>query len=187
MSLLSEPFSHVAGMIINSVSPYLNAPVKSLSIFLLIAMLAACGFHLRGAAELPPELSRTHITGVSEYSGFAISLRQQLRANGVETVDDQEQATATLYITQNRTGRRVLSVDDDGKVREFELVTILSFEVKGKDQELLLENQTITLTRDFVFDQNDVLGKAEEAELLQEDMEQDIIRLMLYRLQTIKS
>lgn len=173
-------------MKIDSFRPYLESLVKSLSVLLLVALLGACGFHLRGAAQLPPELSRTLITGVSPYSGFAISLRQQLRANGIETVEDQQQATATLRITQNRTGRRVLSVDDDGKAREFELFTTLSFEVKGQDQNLLLENQTITLTRDFVFDQNDVLGKAAEAELLQEDIEQDIIRLMLYRLQTIK-
>ncbi len=159
--------------------------MKWLSILLVIVLLGGCGFHLRGAAELPPELSRTHITGVSPYSGFAISLRRQLHANGVETVEDQQQATAILRITQNRRGRRVLSVDDDGKVREFELFTTLSFEVKGQNKEVLLKNQTITLTRDFVFDQNDVLGKAAEADLLREDMEQDLIRLMLYRLQTI--
>lgn len=179
--------ANLAKSIADTVRSYLEPSVKGLSIFLLVALLSACGFHLRGAAELSPELARTHITGVSEYSNFAISLRQQLRANGIEIVEDVRQATAVLSVTQNRTGRRVLSVDDDGKVREFELFTTLSFEVKDKDQKLLLKNQTITLTRDFVFDQTDVLGKAEEAEFLQEDMEQDIIRLMFYRLQTIKS
>jgi LPS-assembly lipoprotein len=168
-----------------SVKRDLKFAMKRLLVSVLIALLCGCGFHLRGAAELPPALSRTHITGVSPYSGFAISLRRQLRANGVETVEDQQQATATLRITQNRTGQRVLSVDDDGKVREFELFTTLNFEVKGQDNKALLKNQTITLTRDFVFDQNDVLGKAAEADLLREDMEQDIIRLMLYRLQAI--
>ena len=159
--------------------------MKHLLAMLLIILISGCGFHLRGSAELPPELSRTQITGVSPYSGFAINLRQQLRANGVETVEDQQQATAILRITRKKTGRRVLSVDDDGKVREFELFTTLSFEVKGQDKKALLENQTITLTRDFVFDQTDVLGKAAEADLLREDMEKDIIRLMLYRLQSI--
>jgi LPS-assembly lipoprotein len=176
----------LARMKTDSVEANRDCSVKNLSILLLAVVLGACGFHLRGAARLSPELERTLITGVSPYSSFAISLHQQLQANGIEIVEDQQQATAILNIAQSRTGRRVLSVDDDGKVREFELFTTLSFEVKGQDKQQLLETQTITLTRDFVFDQNDVLGKEAEAELLQEDMEQDIIRLMLYRLQTIK-
>jgi LPS-assembly lipoprotein len=150
-----------------------------------LILLSGCGFQLRGAAYLPPELSHTYIDGVSPYSNLATNLRQQLRANGVETVEDRSQATATLRIISNNHGRRVLAVDDKGKVREYQLYTILSFEVKGIKNKLLLDNQTLTLTRDFVFDENNVLGKVAEAELLREDMEDDLARLILYRLQAI--
>jgi outer membrane lipopolysaccharide assembly protein LptE/RlpB len=50
---------------------------------------------------------------------------------------------------------------------------------------MLLKNQTISLTRDFAFNENNVLGKAAEAELLREDIEDDLARLILYRLQAI--
>lgn len=156
-----------------------------IGILLGLIIVSGCGFQLRGAAYLPPELSHTYIEGVSPYSNLATNLRQQLRANGVETVEDRNQATATLLITSNNHGRRVLAVGDNGKVREFQLYTVLSFEVKGVKNKLLLENQTITLTRDFAFDENNVLGKAAEAELLREDIEDDLARLILYRLQAI--
>ncbi|MCP4406377.1 MAG: hypothetical protein GY807_01165 [Gammaproteobacteria bacterium] len=154
-------------------------------ILLLVISLWGCGFQLREAADLAPELSRTLIKGVSSYSNFAAKLRQQLRANGVQTVDAKEQATAVLRILKTKRGRRVLSVGDNGKAREIQLFSVLSFEVKGMDKEVLLEKQTIRLTRDFVFNENEVLGKAQEAELLRQDMEGDLIRLMLYRLQSV--
>ena len=150
----------------------------------LLVSLGSCGFHLRGVAELPAELSRTHISGISPYSDFATDLRQQLRANGVEIVE-ANQSTATLRITRNRIDRRVLAVGSDGKVREYELFAVVSFEVRGADKAVLLENQTITLSREFIFDPDNVLGKREEEALLREDLREGIVRLMIYRLQTI--
>lgn len=150
----------------------------------LVVSLWSCGFHLRGATKLSPEIARIHISGLSPYSDVAVVLRQQLRANGVEIVE-VNQSTATLRITHNGIGKRVLSVGSDGKVREYELFAKLSFEVRDVDKTVLLQNQTITLTRDFIFDPNDVLGKAEEEALLKEDLHENLIRLLIYRLQAI--
>jgi LPS-assembly lipoprotein len=81
----------------------------------------------------------------------------------------------------------VLSVDADGRVREVELFTVVRFDVAGRNNAFKLEAQSLTLTRDFVFDETDVLAKASEAELLYEDMENELVRLMLYRLQATGS
>jgi LPS-assembly lipoprotein len=153
-------------------------------ILLAVMLIVGCGFHLRGQADLSPELAKTHIVGVSPYSEFAANLRQQLRANGVQIVD-AEQSTSTLRITRNVGGKRVLSVDQNGKVLEFELYSVISFEVRGQNKTILLKNQTISLSRSFLFDVNDVLGKAEEEALLREDLQEDVVRLIIYRLQAI--
>ena len=158
--------------------------LKCLLIFVVSLGLCSCGFHLRGSIELPPELSRIHVVGVSPYTEFGATLNQQLRANGIKIVD-AKQSTATLRITRKIGGRRVLSVDEDGKVLEYELYSIVSFEVKEKDKAILLANQTINLIRVLRYDINDVLGSAEEEKLLREDMEKDLVRLMIYRLQGI--
>jgi LPS-assembly lipoprotein len=151
---------------------------------LAVVLIVGCGFHLRGQADLSPELAKTHIVGVSPYSEFAANLRQQLRANGVQIVD-AEQSTSTLRITRNVGGKRVLSVDQNGKVLEFELYSVVSFEVTGQEKTILLKNQTISLSRSFLFDVNDVLGKAQEEALLREDLQEDVVRLIIYRLQAI--
>ncbi len=165
-----------------SLRPWPSAVVIGLSL-----ALAGCGFHLRGTAKLSPELNRTYIYGISPYSDLAVVLRQELRSNGVEVVEDgSSKATATLHIVHESIAKRVLSVGPDGIVREYELDAVVSFEVKGRDKKRLLANQTISLTREYIFDPNDVLGKSEEEQLLREDLRKDLVRLIIYRLQTIK-
>ena len=153
--------------------------------FLYLGVLSGCGFHLRGKVELPPEMSRTYITGLPQFTEFGANLRRQLRANGVVIVEDADESTATLRVTRNRTGKRVLSVNDKGKVQEFELYVSVAFDVKDQDKSVLLENQTISLRREFLFDENDVLGKAQEEQLVFRNMRKDLVRLMIFRLQTI--
>jgi LPS-assembly lipoprotein len=156
---------------------------------LLVLMIAGlqllssgCGFQLRDKAELPAVLARTHIAGLSPYDDLNVDLSRVLRANGVKIVD-AKQATAILRINDRQQGRRVLSVGADGKVREFELYTTVNFDVIGKGNGLKLKDQSLTQTRDFAFSETDVYGKASEAHLLYQDMEEELVRLMLYRLE----
>jgi LPS-assembly lipoprotein len=145
-------------------------------------LVAGCGFHLRSVARMPDNLERTHIAGLSHYSDFYVALDRALRANGVAVVN-ADRATAILRIIDLDHGRRVLSVGADGSAREYELFTRLKFEIAGQGNRLEAESQTITVTRDFLFDNANILGKTEEAELLYEDMQKELVRLMLYRMQ----
>lgn len=151
--------------------------------------MTACGFQLRDQADLPAAMQRTYIDGLSPYNNLRVALERTLRANGVAVVESAERASAVLRIKGEQRGRRVLSVGTDGKVREFELFTTVTFEVegqgevKGQGHDLRIKKQALTVTRDFLFDETDVLGNASEADLLYEDMDNDLIRLMLYRLE----
>ncbi len=146
--------------------------------------ISACGFHMRGATRLPAVVSAIYISGLDTNGAFAVDLKRQLKVNGVKAVE-QAKATSVLKITRREQGRRVLTVGQDGKVREYELYLLISFEVNSREGSSLLENQTINLSRDFIFDQDDVLGKAAEQELIYDDMNSDAVRLIIYRLQAI--
>lgn len=152
---------------------------------LLVALLQGCGFQPRGKVALPEALSNTYIEGVADYSELGASLERQLEANGVHVVNHPKKATAIIRISQVRSGRRVIAVNEKGKAQEFALFSQLVFEVLGQDKQVLLKRQTVSVTRDFIFDENDVLGKVAEASLILEDMNKDLVRLMMFRLQTI--
>lgn len=148
-----------------------------------ILSLASCGFHLRGSVSLPPELAITQVRGGS--GPVVEDLRHALEASGAELTEDAEAATAVIEILRNSTERRVLSVNSAGKVQEYELHGVLQFRVQGADGRELLPAQQVQVTRDFLFDPDDVLGKSSEEQLARREMQRDLVNLMMLRLQAM--
>lgn len=144
---------------------------------LLAAALAGCGFQLRGTAALPFEtLFIPNTTG-----GIGLDLKRNIQS-GTRTrvVDDQKLAQAVLQFTVDAREKNILSLSGSGRVREFQLRYRVGFRVHdGKGSEFLPASQ-IVLTRDFTFNDTDVLSKElEEAQIFREmqlDMVQQILR-----------
>ncbi len=145
-------------------------------------LLAACGFHLRGAVSLPAGMTRIHLVGAGPYSPLGIELHRALRGAGAAFVPAR-QASALLVVMEHHIDRRVLSVDTNGKVREYELVGTLSFRVEDLQGKPLVPVQRLMVRRSYLFDPNDVLGKAAEEQNLRQQMRRDLVRLALMRLE----
>ncbi|MDQ7015274.1 MAG: LPS assembly lipoprotein LptE [Gammaproteobacteria bacterium] len=172
--------------------------VRSTAGVLLLFLLVGCGFHLRGfdarRAALPSEMARTFLQALPG-SLIADGLRQRLVDSGVLLVEEAELASAVLRLSGERFSRRVLSIDDSGKVGEYELRYQASFvvyqpqlpeTVSTPRQTFSIEAQTLSVERIYQYDVAGVLGKSQEEILLREDMQRDLARLIFYRLQAAK-
>ncbi|MDX1625659.1 MAG: LPS assembly lipoprotein LptE [Wenzhouxiangellaceae bacterium] len=152
---------------------------------LVLAMVfaAGCGYQLRGTASLPEAMDTTYLDAADESSLFTRELRLLLEANGVEVVDTSSSDAATLAILVERITRRPLTISDEARVREFELVFELRFTLRGPDGNTLIRPETLRLERDFQFDREQILGAANEEELLQEDLRRAMASALLRRLE----
>lgn len=157
---------------------------KYIHIIIISSLLYGCGFHLAGEGTFASELSNTHIQSTSSSNEMMRLLEKNLRSNQINVVG-ADSATALLRILHEETEKVVLTVDSDGKAREFELLLRITFEVKRPDNTVLLDQQVIDLNRDFVFDKSDLLGTNEEEQELYSEMRNDAAKLIVYRLQTI--
>lgn len=149
----------------------------------LAAALPGCGFRLRGSAELPAAIDTLAIQASNPYSELVANLRRALQSGGLSIVDDPKEADAVLRIHGESTGRRVQSISSGGKVREYELQYTVSFNATDRAGRETVALQTITLTRDYIFDETAVLGTGEEEVLLYRDMRQQAVAQILRRLQ----
>ncbi len=149
-----------------------------------LLLLAGCGFHVRGAPVIPPEMARTYIDTDDRYSLFYRKLEAELQQTGVQVVDSPEQATAELVILADDTGQRVLSVSARNVPREYEVYYTIFYSVQSGER-LLMEPQEKTLTRDYTYDETRVLGKAREEDLLREAIADDLVRLVMFQLSSI--
>lgn len=151
---------------------------------LLLSSLAACGFHLQGAATTPEAMQRTYISTPDEFSPFYRELRRRLGAAGVELMESSTDATATLTILYDFTDQRVLSVSARNVPTEFEVFYTVSYTITSGTTSLL-EPQELTLTRDYTYDATLVLGKEKEEQLMREAIVGDLVRIVMEQISTI--
>jgi len=157
---------------------------KLLTGFLLSALLTACGFHLRGAYQLPQEMNSTYIDAQDENSDLVRSLKRSLKASGVNLLEEALDEAAVLKVAKAQKSKRIVSVDSRGKAREYTLTYAIVFSVRVEQTDFEMSEQTISINRDFLFDTEDVLGNSREEAQLYTEMQQDAVRLMLLRLQS---
>jgi LPS-assembly lipoprotein len=153
--------------------------LKRLLFSLLVSALAGCGFHLRGAADLP--FASVYVPSAT--SGIGLDLARNIRAGtNVKLVDDAKQADAIVELTGETRGKEILSLTGTGRVREFRLRYRVGFRVHdGKGNEFVPQS-TLELTRDVTFNDSQVLAKESEEQLLYRDMQSDMVQQIMRRL-----
>ena len=159
---------------------------KILLVLMSTLLLNACGFKLASKAILDPMFEKTNVTYQANGRVMADLVVSQFKVNDIEMVDAAD-ANALLTILYEATNNEILSVDENGKVREYELILRVAMKLEDNAGKIIINNQNIRLSRDFLFDINDVLGKASEREQIYQEMREDIARLIVYRLEAISS
>lgn len=150
-------------------------------ILLLAALLGGCGFQLRGATEIPPELSPIHVQAAGG-SRVGRALRIALSGGDVAVADSAAEAATIIRILEEIEDDRVNAVNSQGKVIARDLLYRVSFDAIRANGGELARRQTIKLNREHVNPEEEVIGKAEEAELIRRDMADDMADRILRRL-----
>ena len=162
--------------------------VRTLSVALLaMLVLSACGFRLRGSGPQPVLPFRTLFISVAETSPLGVTLRRNLDAmSNIEIVNDRTLADAALEVISEGKDKQVLSLNSQGRVREYTLLYRANFRVVDKEGRQLLAPTDLVIRRIQSFNENQVLAKeAEEATLFRE-MQSDLVQQILRRVSAIK-
>ena len=152
-------------------------------------LLTACGFQLRGQAQLPPAMAVTYIASNTPSSAPPSELERTLRlvleTNGVTVTDDSQAATATIAILGESESRRTLATGPNGEVREYTLNYIVDYAVRLADGAELIPKDTLRVSRDVLYDEAQVLGRAAGETITMRDMIYDVAYSIIRRLQAV--
>lgn len=151
-------------------------------LLLLATGVSACGFHLRGPVEVPAALKETRIMGIAEFAPLGLQLKKVLTSSGSKVLPATAKTTSAITISNELYNRRVLSVDAQGRVAEYELIYSFYFQVSDQADAVLVPNQKIELTRDFRFDPNNVLAKDAEEAQIRADLIDFAVRQLIRRI-----
>ena len=148
----------------------------------LVSSLVACGFHLRGAADIA--YSSVFMQG----STLVISknLKKTLNTNGVKVLDSPSNAELLLELVGEESEKRILSLAGTGTVNEFELYYRVHYRTKAAGAELWSPVQTVEARRDYTYSDANLLAKQDEEKRLNENMHSDVISSLMRRLAALK-
>jgi len=155
--------------------------MKTLLALGLAALLAGCGFQLRGQSGLP--FASAYVDAPA--GALADKLRKHLAAKG-KLQEKRDQAEVVVKLSGEQRTKSILSLSGAGKVREYRLVhkaTLAATTPAGKE---LLRASDVQLSRDYSYSDAQALAKEAEEAMLQREMEDELLRQLLRRLNLIQ-
>lgn len=147
-------------------------------------VLHGCGFHLRGDVAYP--FSTLYINSPSA-TPLATELRRTLEGSGTKLVARADEGQVVLDILAVADDKQVLSLSGGGRAREYLLtkrVSISLHDAHGRDW---MPSAEIVVRRTFTFNEAEVLAREHEETRLLKEMQSDVVRQILRRLQSAKN
>lgn len=158
-------------------------PLRSLfpapAIALLAALLAGCGFQLRGAYTLPYE---SLYIAVPDYSVIGAGLKRAIRNTSTRIAESAGDAQASFQPAGEARTSTILALSSAGRVREKRLAYRYIYRIVDRQGRDLILPVSVELFRDITYADSDVLAKTQEEDLLWQDMENDLVQQLMRRL-----
>lgn len=159
--------------------------LRMLALAVLATLLAGCGFKLRGDVILPAEIRQLRL----DMADFGPPIRRELAAalerGGVTLMPPDATGVAVLRVPVNTAYTEALTISEQARVREFAVIHRVVLSMVDAAGNVILPEQEVILQRDFVFDERDALGVAGQEEALRRDMEREMVRAIMRRIEGV--
>lgn len=156
---------------------------RLIALLVLALGLTACGFHLRSALTLPPDLGPVRVVAKDPYSPLAESLAVALeQAGATPAPEDAPGDVATLRIRLEKWGSTPISIDQFGRAQEYTLRYAVMFSLDKADGTNVVPQQTVELARDYVSVPTRSTGTEGEREVLAREMQKEMTASILRRI-----
>lgn len=153
---------------------------RFLAVVFLLA-LSGCGFHLRNALTLPPDLGPVRVEAQDRYSPLADSLAQALARAGAQPAAAGAEDVATLRILSERWGDTPIAIDQFGRAQEYSLRHAVVFEFVAADGREIVPRQAVELARDYIASPQQLTGTEGEREILARELRREMAAAILRR------
>ncbi len=144
--------------------------VRLLLSLLLCIVVSGCGFQLRGAYSVPESLQTVYLDGENSNSAILKNVKRAMLTSGVTLVKKENSAPHTLYLSDERSEKRSISIDSLAATAEFQIRQFVSYDLRDSKGKVLVGPYELIRERNFQNDINNVVGKRDEERLIREEM-----------------
>lgn len=150
------------------------------SVILIMALLiSACGYHLRGALDLPKGMKNVYLEGGS--TQLREQFKRAMEISSVQLSSSPENAGIIVKIFDEEDQRRVLSLNSGGIANDFELSYRFDYELLDSKNKVLMPRQPVEIKREYYNDQVAIIAKGNEEAVIRDEMYQQAVRTIVNR------
>ena len=151
---------------------------RNLLVMGLAVLLSACGFQLRGTGTNEMAIRELDLSARNAYGETVTQLRQVLQSSGVKVYAG---APYKLVLTDEQESQRILSYAGGGRTGEYQVSTVLSYDIRGA-QGLPLLSDKLEVQKIFIHDGNNLVGSDQEANTARTETRRELVQRMMLRL-----
>jgi len=157
--------------------------IQRLFIIIFSLLLSACGFHLRGSYQMPPELQAVYVSYSHPFDPFVTKLQETLRRSGVSISTDAGAANYILQIDSISKTPILQSSSTTGQINTYALQYNVRFQLLNKSGAVLLPSQEAQSTETYTLSSTQLLTNFSSSSLTASDaQENNAINQILFRL-----
>ncbi|HHT0593139.1 TPA: LPS assembly lipoprotein LptE [Legionella anisa] len=158
------------------------ATLRCLVPLLLLLLLSACGFHLRGMDNVPNWLNNVAIISENDDKQFISILQSRLEGSDVEVNPEPSRAKYWLIVNEVNLQQQIISVGASTNPRQYTLTLTVVFVLKTRAGQVINAPGRISISRELILNNNRILGSKDEESILIGEMKQDAVTQVIYRL-----
>lgn len=156
--------------------------MKKIYYLILSFVLVSCGYSMRGNIELPDDIKIISVSS-DNYSPLVVSITEALKNENIEVTSTNNMNLYRINILSESFKRRQLSINVSGRVNEYEIIYNVSFEISSPNEKSDID--TITLYRDYSFDENNIMGNSDREDYIKNEMVATSATLISNRLNAV--
>jgi LPS-assembly lipoprotein len=154
---------------------------RNLVVFGLAALLSACGFQLRGTGDMHFALTEIDLDSRNAYGETVKQVQKALESNNVKVTSS---APFHLILSAENSQQRTVSYTSSAGSAQIELTNTLRYEIRGKNDLVLLRNQ-LEVQSVYNNDSNNIAGSGQEAAQLANEMRRNLVQKLVQNLQMV--
>ncbi|WED44161.1 LPS assembly lipoprotein LptE [Legionella cardiaca] len=159
--------------------------MKRFFLCLVITLLASCGFHLRGIADLPGWLNNIAIVIQDAHHDLQNLLKDQLEAYKI-SITNPAQANYLLIVEKDGFHQEITNISASTAPRQYLLIYDVQFSLTQAKGRPLISSSHVFVTRQITINNDRILGSDAEEALLKSEMRADAAMQIVNRLSQAK-
>ncbi len=151
-------------------------------LIVLLALLSACGWQLRGSMALPAGMQAVAIHTGQSGQMLAQELRQVLTSAGIEaSLEDTIPGAWHIDILDEQLERRAISISREIKTAEFGLTLSVQWQLRNAAGDVVISPESVSTQSVYRQDTDNLAGKKREENRLLADMRRFLAGQILRR------